>query len=102
MVKVRHGGSVINKAVFLALGINTDGQKELLGMWLAENEGAKFWLGVLTELKNRGLPGHPDCLRGRPERLPEAINSVYPQTHIQLCIIHMVRNSLKFVSWKDY
>lgn len=55
MVKVSHGGSVINKAVFLALGINTDGQKELLGMWLAENEGAKFWLGVLTELKNRVL-----------------------------------------------
>ncbi|CAM7544372.1 hypothetical protein G983_04220 [Escherichia coli UMEA 3656-1] len=102
VVKVRHGGSVINKAVFLALGINTDGQKELLGMWLAENEGAKFWLGVLTELKNRGLQdiliACVDGLKG----FPEAINSVYPQTHIQLCIIHMVRNSLKFVSWKDY
>ena len=102
VVKVRHSGSVINKAVFLALGINTDGQKELLGMWLAENEGAKFWLGVLTELKNRGLQdiliACVDGLKG----FPEAINSVYPQTHIQLCIIHMVRNSLKFVSWKDY
>ena len=102
VVKVRHGGSVINKAVFLARGINTDGQKELLGMWLAENEGAKFWLGVLTELKNRGLQdiliACVDGLKG----FPEAINSVYPQTHIQLCIIHMVRNSLKFVSWKDY
>ncbi|CAI1627556.1 Transposase and inactivated derivatives [Serratia quinivorans] len=102
VVKVRQNGSVINKAVFLALGINTEGQKELLGMWLAENEGAKFWLGVLTELKNRGLQdiliACVDGLKG----FPDAINSVYPQTHIQLCIIHMVRNSLKYVSWKDY
>ena len=102
VVKVRDSGSVINKAVFLALGINTEGQKELLGMWLAENEGAKFWLSVLTELKNRGLQdiliACVDGLKG----FPDAINSVYPQTHIQLCIIHMVRNSLKYVSWKDY
>ncbi|HCM1915500.1 TPA: IS256 family transposase [Salmonella enterica subsp. salamae serovar 28:r:e,n,z15] len=102
VVKVRQNGSVINKAVFLALGINTEGQKELLGMWLAENEGAKFWLNVLTELKNRGLQdiliACVDGLKG----FPDAINSVYPQTHIQLCIIHMVRNSLKYVAWKDY
>ncbi len=102
VVKVRQNGSVINKAVFLALGINTEGQKELLGMWLAENEGAKFWLSVLTELKNRGLQdiliACVDGLKG----FPDAINSVYPQPHIQLCIIHMVRNSLKYVSWKDY
>ncbi|KMN61773.1 transposase [Leclercia sp. LK8] len=96
VVKVRQNGSVINKAVFLALGINTEGRKELLGMWLAENEG------VLTELKNRGLQdiliACVDGLKG----FPDAINSVYPQTHIQLCIIHMVRNSLKYVAWKDY
>lgn len=102
VVKVRQNGSVINKAVFLAPGINTEGQKELLGMWQAENEGAKFWLSVLTELKNRGLQdiliACVDGLKG----FPDAINSVYPQTHIQLCIIHMVRNSLKYVSWKDY
>lgn len=102
VVKVRQNGSVINKAVFLALGINTEGQKELLGMWLAENEGAKFWLSVLTELKNRGLQdiliACVDGLKG----FPDAISSVFPQTHIQLCIIHMVRNSLKYVSWKDY
>ncbi|RZN46493.1 IS256 family transposase [Escherichia sp. E13S3] len=102
VVKVRQNGSVINKAVFLALGINTEGRKELLGMWLAENEGAKFWLNVLTELKNRGLQdiliACVDGLKG----FPDAINSVYPQTHIQLCIIHMVRNSLKYVAWKDY
>lgn len=77
--------------MFLALGINLDGQKELPGMWLAENEGAKFWLNVLTELKNRGLKG-----------FPEAINAVYPETQIQLCIVYMVRNSLRFVAWKDY
>lgn len=102
VLKVRQDSRVISKAVFLALGINLDGQKELPGMWLAENEGAKFWLNVLTELKNRGLNdiliACVDGLKG----FPEAINSVYPQTHIQLCIIHMVRNSLKFVSWKDY
>ncbi|EAA5420612.1 IS256 family transposase [Salmonella enterica subsp. enterica serovar Newport] len=102
VVKVRQNGSVINKAVFLALGINIEGQKELPGMWLAENEGAKFWLSVLTELKNRGLQdiliACVDGLKG----FPDAINSVFPQTHIQLCIIHMVRNSLKYVAWKDY
>ncbi|ASG90661.1 IS256 family transposase [Salmonella enterica] len=102
VVKVRQNGSVINKAVFLAPGINTEGQKELLGMWLAENEGAKFWLSVLTELKNRGLQdiliACVDGLKG----FPDTINSVFPQTHIQLCIIHMVRNSLKYVAWKDY
>lgn len=102
VVKVRQNGSVINKAVFLALGINTEGQKELLGIWLAENEGEKFWLSVLTELKTRGvqdiLIACVDGLKG----FPDAINSVFPQTHIQLCIIHMVRNSLKYVAWKDY
>ncbi len=102
VVKVHQNGSVINKAVFLALGINTEGQKELLGMWLAENEGTKFWLSVLTELKTRGLQdiliACVDGLKG----FPDTINSVFPQIHIQLCIIHMVRNSLKYVSWKDY
>jgi len=107
VVKVRHNGSVINKAVFLALGINLDGHKELLGMWMAENEGAKFWLNVLTELKNRGLQDiliaclAKQCFSGL-KGFPDAINSVYPRTHIQLCIIHMLRNSLKYVSWKDY
>ena len=102
VVKVRQDSTVMNKAIFLALGVNTDGHKELLGMWIAQNEGAKFWLSVLTELKNRGLNdiliACVDGLKG----FPEAINAVYPQTHIQLCIIHMVRNSLKYVSWKDY
>ncbi|MDE9480483.1 IS256 family transposase [Xenorhabdus bovienii] len=101
VLKVRQDNRVINKSVFLALGINIEGQKELLGMWLAENEGAKFWLNVLTELKNRGLNdiliACVDGLKG----FPDAINAVYPETRIQLCIVHMVRNSLRFVAWKD-
>ena len=101
MVKIRQDKRVINKAIYLALGINLQGHKELLGMWLAETEGAKFWLSVLTELQNRGLKdvfiAAVDGLTG----FPEAINTVYPQTKIQLCIVHMVRNSLKFVPWKE-
>ncbi|MDN3660356.1 IS256 family transposase [Vibrio agarivorans] len=102
VVKIRQDKRIINKSIFLALGINTDGQKELMGMWIAENEGAKFWLSVLTELNQRGvediLIACVDGLKG----FPDAINTVFPQTHIQLCIVHMVRNSLKYVSWKDY
>ena len=102
VVKVRQDKRVINKSIFLALGINTEGHKELMGMWIAENEGAKFWLNVLTELQQRGvediLIACVDGLKG----FPDAINTVFPQTHIQLCIVHMVRNSLKYVSWKDY
>lgn len=102
VLKIRQNNRVINKSMYLALGINTEGHKELLGMWLAENEGAKFWLSVLTELKNRGLKdiliACVDGLKG----FPEAIAAEYPQTKVQLCIVHMVRNSLKYVSWKDY
>lgn len=102
VVKIRQDNRVINKAVFLALAINLDGEKELLGLWFAENEGAKFWLNVLTELQNRGvediLIACVDGLKG----FPDAINTVYPETHVQLCIVHMIRNSLRFVSWKHY
>lgn len=101
VVKVRQDKRVINKSIYLALGINLEGNKELLGLWLAETEGAKFWLSVLTELQNRGLKdifiAAVDGLSG----FPDAINAVYPDTRIQLCIVHMVRGSLKFVSWKD-
>lgn len=101
VLKIRQDKRVLNKAVYLALGINLEGQKELLGLWLAETEGAKFWLSVLTELQQRGVQdifiAAVDGLSG----FPEAINTVYPQSKIQLCIVHMVRNSLKFVSWKD-
>ncbi|REL26227.1 IS256 family transposase [Thalassotalea euphylliae] len=102
VVKIRQDKQVINKAIYLALGVNIEGHKELLGMWISENEGAKFWLNVLTELQNRGvkdiLIACVDGLKG----FPDAINTVYPDTQIQLCIVHMVRNSLKFVPWKDY
>lgn len=101
VVKVRHDNQIINKAVYLALGVNMEGKKELLGMWISKNEGAKFWLMILTELKNRGvqdiLIACVDGLTG----FPEAINTVYPKTQVQLCIVHMLRNSLKFVSYKD-
>ena len=93
VVKVRQDKRVINKAIYPALGINMEGQKELLGMWLSETEGAKFWLSVLTELQNRGvndiLIACVDGLKG----FPDAIQTVFPQPHIQLCIVHMVRNS---------
>jgi len=100
-VKVRQDGRVINKAVYLAIGVNLDGLKEVLGMWTAETEGAKFWLQVVTELQNRGVKdifiACVDGLKG----FPEAIESVFPDTQIQLCLVHMVRHSLNYVSWKQ-
>ncbi|MDP8169888.1 IS256 family transposase, partial [Pasteurella skyensis] len=102
VVKVRQDKRVINKAIYLALGINMQGQKELLGLWMSENEGAKFWLGVLTELQNRGVKDILiACIDGLTG-FPDAINTVYPKTKIQLCIVHMVRNSMKYVPYKDY
>lgn len=102
VVKIRQDKQVINKAIYLALGVTMEGHKDLLGMWLSENEGAKFWLNVLTELQNRGvkdiLIACVDGLKG----FPEAINAAFPETRIQLCIVHMVRNSVKYVVWKDY
>jgi putative transposase len=102
VVKIRQDKKVINKAVYLALGVNMEGHKELLGLWLSENEGAKFWLNVLTELQNRGvkdiLIACVDGLKG----FPDAISAAFPDTQIQLCIVHMVRNSVKYVPWKDY
>jgi putative transposase len=102
VLKIRQDKRVINKAIYLVLGINIEGQKELLGMWISENEGAKFWLSVLTDLKNRGvehmLIACVDGLKG----FPEAINATFPDAKVQLCLVHMVRHSLKFVPWKDY
>ena len=100
-VKGRSTGHVLNKAVYLAIGITMDGVKEVLGMWVAETEGAKFWLHVVTELRNRGVQdifiACVDGLKG----FPEAIETVFPHAQVQLCIVHMVRNSLKYVSWKQ-
>lgn len=101
VVKVHDNKRIVNKAVCLALGVNTLGHKELLGMWIVENEGAKFWLSVLTELKNRGVKDiFIACVDGL-SGFPDAIAGVFSQTKVQLCIVHMVRNSLKYVVWKD-
>jgi putative transposase len=99
-VKVRDAGAVRIKAVYLVLGVNLQGEKELLGIWIAQTEGAKFWLQVITELKNRGVQdifiACVDGLKG----FPEAIAAVFPKTAVQLCIVHLVRSSLNFVTWK--
>lgn len=101
VVKGRTEGKATNKTVYLAIGVNMQGKKEVLGLWIGENEGAKFWMGIITELNNRGLKdiliACIDGLKG----FPEAIGAVFPETRIQLCIVHMIRNSTKFVSYKD-
>ena len=101
VVKVHHNKRVIKKTVYVALGINKEGCKELLGLWIAETEGASFWLSVLTELQSRGMADvFVACVDGL-SGFSEAINTVFPETQIQLCIVHQVRNSLKYVSYKD-
>ena len=101
MCKVRDDGQIRNKAVYLAIGINLEGHKEILGMWIQQTEGAKFWHSILNELKNRGIEDVfffcVDGLKG----FSEAIESVFPHAIVQLCIVHMVRNSMRYVSWKD-
>jgi putative transposase len=101
VLKVKDNGQIKNKAMYLAVGINMQGQKEILGFWMSLNEGAKLWLSVVNELKNRGVQdifiACVDGLKG----FPDAINAVFPQTQVQLCIVHMIRYSLKFVPWKD-
>ena len=100
-VKMRHEGRVENRAVYVAIGVDLDGRKEVLGLWTSSHEGAKFWLAVLTELRNRGvkdiLIACIDGLKG----FPQAIETVFPETRIQLCIVHMVRASLHYVNWKE-
>src|ERR1700688_3233951 len=100
-VKMRYEGRVENRAVYVAIGVDLDGRKDVLGLWTSANEGAKFWLGVLTELKNRGvrdlLIACVDGLKG----FPQAIESVFPEARVQTCIVHMVRASLNYVSWKE-
>jgi putative transposase len=100
-VKVRDQGTVCNKAVYLALGITPDGRKHILGLWIDPNEGAKFWLRIVNELRNRGvqdiLIAVVDGLKG----FPEAINAAFPQTLVQTCIVHLLRNALAYVSWQD-
>jgi putative transposase len=100
-VKMRHEGRVENRAVYVALGINLEGRKEVLGLWTAANEGAKFWLNVLTELRNRGVRDiYLVCVDGL-KGFPQAIESIFPHAQVQLCIVHMVRASLNYVTWQD-
>ena len=100
-IKSRQSGKNENKALYLALGINMEGRKEVLGFYMSENEGAKFWLGVLTDLKNRGVQDiFIACMDGLTG-FPDAVRAVYPTAKVQLCIVHMVRNSTKYVSYKD-
>ena len=99
--KVRHEGRVVNRAVYCIIGLNQDGYKELLGMYIGENEGAKFWLQVLTDLQNRGVEdifiASIDNLQG----FAEAIETIFPQAEVQLCVVHQIRNSQKYLSYKD-
>ncbi len=100
-VKIKDEGRVVNKSVYIALGVNLDGKKELLGMWIAQTEGAKFWLNIINELKTRGIKDIFICCVDGLKGFPDAIKTVFPETEVQLCIVHMVRNSLKYVSYKD-
>jgi putative transposase len=101
VIKVHQDNRVINKTMHVALGVNLAGHKEVLGLWLAETEGAKFWLSVLTELQNRGLKDvFVICVDGLTG-FPEAIRTVYPHAQVQLCIVHLVRNTLRYVADKD-
>ena len=101
MVKMRHEGRVENRAVFVSIGVTQEGLKEVLGLWTSATEGAKLWMQILTEIRNRGvqdiLIACVDGLKG----FPEAIQNVYPKTEVQLCVVHMVRNSLAYVNWKE-
>ena len=100
-VKARDNHTIINKAVYLAIGVNMEGKKDLLGIWINKTEGSKFWMQVVTELKNRGVEQiYVACVDGL-KGFSEAINSIFPNTVVQLCIVHMIRNSMKYVSYKD-
>jgi transposase-like protein len=101
VLKIRQDKQIVNKSIYLALGINGEGEKELLGMWCHSSEGAKFWLSVLTELKNRGVQDILICCCDGLTGFPSAIEAVFPQAKIQLCIVHLIRQSLRYVSWKD-
>lgn len=101
VVKVRQEKRIINKSVYVALGIDLSGHKDVLGLWISDNEGAKFWLNNLTELKNRGLSDILIACTDNLTGMSDAISAVYPKCEHQLCIVHQIRNSLKFVSYKD-
>ena len=100
-VKIRDEGTVKNKAIYVALGLTPSGEKDVLGLWIEQTEGAKFWLKVMNDLKARGLNDILIAVVDGLKGFPEAITSVFPQTLVQTCIVHLIRNSLSFVTWKD-
>ena len=100
-VKIRDEGMVRNKAIHIALGVRADGRKEVLGLWIEQNEGAKFWLRVMNELKNRGVDDIMLAVVDGLKGFPDAITAVFPEAMVQTCIVHLLRNSMDFVSWKD-
>lgn len=97
IVKVRDGGAVRNKACYVAIGVNVDGERDVLGLWFQAAEGAKFWLQVLTELRQRGVEDVLVCCVDGLKGFPEAIEAVFPQAWVQTCIVHLIRQSLRFV-----
>ena len=100
-IKVRDEGTVRNKAVYVALGVRPDGTKEILGLWIEQTEGAKFWLRVMNELKSRGVEDVLIAIVDGLKGFPEAITAVFPQAQVQTCVVHLIRHSLAFVSYKD-
>ena len=102
VLKIRDGGSVQRKACYLAMAINMDGEREVLGMWFQANEGAKFWMQVLNDLKQRGVRDILICCVDGLKGFPEAIEAIYPQTTVQTCIVHLIRHSLKYVPRRQY
>src|SRR5271165_6381843 len=98
---MRDEGTVRNKAVYLAIGVTPEGRKDVLGIWIEQTEGAKFWLRVMTEIKSRGVNDILIAIIDGLKGFPEAINAVFPETQIQTCIVHLIRNSLAFASWKE-
>jgi putative transposase len=101
LVKMRDEGTVRNKAVYVALGVRPDGTKDALGLWIEQTEGAKFWLRVMNELRDRGIQNMLIAVADGLKGFPEAIAAVYSKTQVQACIVHLIRSSLSFVSWKD-
>src|SRR5579862_417193 len=102
VLKIRDGGSVQRRACYLALGIGMDGERDLLGMWFKETEGAKFWMQILTELRDRGVRDILICCVDGLEGFPDAIEAIFPQTTVQTCIVHLIRASLRYVPRRDY
>jgi transposase-like protein len=101
MVKVRDGGSVDNKAAYLVTGVDIDGFKHVLGIWMAASEGSRFWAGVLAELRNRGIKDVLFVCCDGLNGLPDAIEAAWPKAKVQTCVVHLIRSSMKYVSWKD-